>query len=52
MEQAFFKYTQAEAFKKYCSDNMLTEAWMGGAAFGNSSRIGTAVMPSSSRTWA
>jgi putative tricarboxylic transport membrane protein len=34
LEQAFFKYTQTEVFKKYCKDNMLTEAWMDGAAFG------------------
>jgi putative tricarboxylic transport membrane protein len=34
LEQAFFKYTQTETFKKYCKDNMLTEAWMDGAAFG------------------
>jgi hypothetical protein len=33
MEQAFFKYTPTETFKKYCKDNMLTEAWMDGAAF-------------------
>ncbi len=34
LEQALFKYTQTEAYKKYCKDNMLTEAWMDGAAFG------------------
>ncbi len=34
LEQTFFKYTQTEAYKKYCKDNMLTEAWMDGAAFG------------------
>ena len=34
LEQAFFKYTQTETFKKYCKDNMLTEAWLDGAAFG------------------
>ncbi len=34
LEQAFFKYTQTDVFKKYCKDNMLTEAWMGGNEFG------------------
>jgi putative tricarboxylic transport membrane protein len=34
LEQAFIKYTQTEAFRKYCKDNMLTEAWMDGNAFG------------------
>ena len=34
LEQAFYKYTQSEAYKKYCKDNMLTEAWLDGAAFG------------------
>jgi putative tricarboxylic transport membrane protein len=34
LEQAFFKYTQTETFKRYCKDNMLTEAWLDGAAFG------------------
>jgi putative tricarboxylic transport membrane protein len=34
LEQAFYKYTQTDTFKKYCKDNMLTEAWMDGAAFG------------------
>jgi putative tricarboxylic transport membrane protein len=34
LEQALFKYSQTEGFKKYCKDNMLTEAWMDGAAFG------------------
>lgn len=34
LEQAFFKYTQTESFKKYCKDNMLTEAWLDGPAFG------------------
>ena len=33
LEQAFFKYTQTEIFKKYCKDNMLTNAWLGGDAF-------------------
>jgi putative tricarboxylic transport membrane protein len=34
LEEAFFKYTKTETFKKYCKDNMLSEAWMDGAAFG------------------
>lgn len=34
LEDAFFKYTKTEAFKKYCRDNMLSEAWMDSAAFG------------------
>ncbi len=34
LEDAFFKYTKTEIFKKYCKDNMLSEAWMDGAAFG------------------
>ena len=34
LEQAFFIYTQTDTFKKYCKDNMLTEAWLDGAAFG------------------
>lgn len=34
LEQSFFKYTQTETFKKYSKDNMLTEAWLDGAAFG------------------
>ncbi len=34
LEEAFFKYTQTDTFKKYCKDNMLSEAWMDGAAFG------------------
>ena len=35
LEDAFFKYTKTESYKKYCADNMLTEAWMNGADFGN-----------------
>ncbi|MBA4423193.1 MAG: tripartite tricarboxylate transporter substrate binding protein [Syntrophus sp. (in: bacteria)] len=35
LEDAFFKYTKTEAYKKYCADNMLTEAWMDGTNFGN-----------------
>ncbi len=34
LEEAFFKYTKTETFKKYRTDNMLSEAWMDGAAFG------------------
>ena len=34
LEEAFFKYAQTDTFKKYCKDNMLSEAWMDGAAFG------------------
>jgi putative tricarboxylic transport membrane protein len=34
LEEAFYKYTKTETFKKYCKDNMLTEAWMDGPAFG------------------
>ena len=34
LEQAFLKYTQTETFKKYCRDNMLTEAWLDGKDFG------------------
>ena len=33
LEQAFFKYTQTEIYKKYSRDNMLTDAWMDGEAF-------------------
>ena len=34
MEDALFKYTKTETFKKYIADNMLSEAWMDGATFG------------------
>jgi putative tricarboxylic transport membrane protein len=34
LEEALFKYTKTETFKKYCKENMLTEAWMDGKAFG------------------
>ena len=34
LEDAFLKYTKTEIFKKYCSDNMLSEAWMDGKDFG------------------
>ena len=35
LEDALLKYTQTETFKEYIADNMLTEAWMDGATFGN-----------------
>jgi putative tricarboxylic transport membrane protein len=34
LEEASFKYANSETFKKYCKDNMLTEAWMDGVTFG------------------
>jgi len=34
LEETFLKYTRTETFKKYCKDNMLSEAWMDGATFG------------------
>jgi len=34
LEQAFFKYTKTDTFKKYLSDNMLSLAWMDGETFG------------------
>jgi putative tricarboxylic transport membrane protein len=34
LEDALHKYTKTDVFKKYCKDNMLTEAWMDGEAFG------------------
>jgi len=34
LEDALFKYTKTETFKKYIAENMLSEAWMDGAAFG------------------
>jgi putative tricarboxylic transport membrane protein len=34
LEEGFLKYYKSEAFKKYCKDNLLTEAWMDGATFG------------------
>ncbi|MBA4423661.1 MAG: tripartite tricarboxylate transporter substrate binding protein [Syntrophus sp. (in: bacteria)] len=34
LEEALLKYTKTETFKKYCKDNMLTEAWLDGPAFG------------------
>ena len=33
LEEALFKYSQTDLYKKYCSDNMLTPAFMDGAAF-------------------
>jgi putative tricarboxylic transport membrane protein len=35
LEDALHKYTQTDIFKKYCKDNMLSEAWMDSATFGN-----------------
>ena len=34
LEEAFFKYTQTDIFKKYCKENLLSEAWMDGPTFG------------------
>jgi putative tricarboxylic transport membrane protein len=34
LEDALFKYTKTETFKKYIAENMLSEAWMDGATFG------------------
>ncbi|MDI7258498.1 MAG: tripartite tricarboxylate transporter substrate binding protein [Thermodesulfobacteriota bacterium] len=34
VEEALFRYTKTETFKKYLSDNMLSEAWMDGPTFG------------------
>jgi putative tricarboxylic transport membrane protein len=34
LEDALFKYTQTDTSKKYIKDNMLSDAWMGGVAFG------------------
>ena len=34
LEDALFRYTKTEIFKKYIADNMLSEAWMNGATFG------------------
>ena len=34
LEEAFFRYTKTDIFKKYCKDNMLSVAWMDGATFG------------------
>ncbi|EKD38941.1 MAG: hypothetical protein ACD_75C00555G0003 [uncultured bacterium] len=34
LEDALFKFTKTDTFKKYCKDNMLSEAWMDGATFG------------------
>jgi putative tricarboxylic transport membrane protein len=33
LEQAFYKYTQTDTFKKYCTDNMLFEGWLDGKDF-------------------
>jgi putative tricarboxylic transport membrane protein len=34
LEAAMQKYTQTAGFKKYMTDNVLSEGWMDGAAFG------------------
>ncbi|MBU2055772.1 MAG: tripartite tricarboxylate transporter substrate binding protein [Proteobacteria bacterium] len=34
LEEALFKYTKTDIFKKYIKDNMLSDAWMDGATFG------------------
>ncbi|MCE5283117.1 MAG: tripartite tricarboxylate transporter substrate binding protein [Deltaproteobacteria bacterium] len=34
LEESLFKYSKSADFKKYCKDNMLSEAYMDGAAFG------------------
>ena len=33
LEGGFLKYFKSETFKKYCKDNLLSEAWMDSAAF-------------------
>lgn len=33
LEEALFKYTQTDIYKKYCTDNMLSPAFMDGATF-------------------
>jgi len=35
LQDGFLKYTKSGIFKKYVSDNMLSEAWMDGPTFGN-----------------
>ena len=34
LEETLFKYTKTDIYKKYVADNMLTEAWMDGVAYG------------------
>jgi len=34
LEEAVLKYTQTTTYKEYITDNMLSEAWMDGATFG------------------
>jgi putative tricarboxylic transport membrane protein len=34
LEEAFLRYTKTDSYKKYCRENMLTEAWMDGQTFG------------------
>jgi putative tricarboxylic transport membrane protein len=33
LEDALYQYTQTESYKKYISDNLLTDAWMDGPTF-------------------
>ena len=34
LEETLLKYTKTETYKNYVKENMLSEAWMDGAAFG------------------
>ena len=34
LEDALFKYTKTDIYRKYAADNMLTEAWLDGVAYG------------------
>jgi putative tricarboxylic transport membrane protein len=34
LEEAFFKYTKTDIFKKYLKENLLSDAWMDGETFG------------------
>lgn len=34
LQDAMFKYTKTDIYKKYCQENMLSEAWMDGQTFG------------------
>ena len=52
LEEAFFKYTKTDVFKKYCKDNMLSEAWMDGDDLREVPRgMERPSMPPSSTTW-
>ena len=51
LEEALFKYTKTETFKKYCKDNMLSEAWMDALRSGSFFEEGTRSTRLSSRTW-